>query len=508
MAQRPTNDFNIDPNVTSGTDLANILNRFQDAIDSGNSGPSRPAYLDAGGLWVRDGDPMRLYLYDGTTDRELYNTTDGLVGASQWKDNGDDIYYDAGNVGIGTSLAEETLDVIGSLAVNQATGVYWKNAKRDATNVRLFWNDTVKDARLLSTGGFRVSTGGFTDGDQALMIDNSGNVGIGTDLHANGSKLTVNDGHISVATAESETMRMQSSDTESRVSSSSDLVFRTGGVSSTANERVRIDAAGNVGIGMAPVTRTAKEQLAEWKASFDARLKAEPKADKKAVTLEITDDAFEVMPTEDLVAEWMETRAAGDKLQVDGNGSFSGKVFSNSGRFGRTGQGGLAMSVDILYPAGADLEPNDATMSLGTISAGSHRFKDAHFSGTVTFGQKIIASIGGGFSVGSGGVNIVPCDSSGNTSAHNGKMDLGAPSVKFKDCYLSGSVKALRVIQDGSPVIDAKGLINTLSTLRNATKDETVDVRQALASACDKLIEKFEAIQAEAEKAATMDIDD
>ena len=103
MAQRPTADFNIDPNITSGTDLANILNRFQDAIDSGNSGASRPAYLAAGGLWVREGDPMRLYLYDGTTDRELYNTTDGLVGASQWVDNDDGIYYVDGVVGVGTA---------------------------------------------------------------------------------------------------------------------------------------------------------------------------------------------------------------------------------------------------------------------------------------------------------------------------------------------------------------------------------------------------------------------
>jgi len=102
MAQRPTSDFNIDPNITSGTDLSNILNRFQDAVDSGNSGTSRPAYLDAGGMWVKTGNPMRLYLYDGTNDNELYNTTDGIVDGSQWQDSGNDIYYNDGNVGIGT----------------------------------------------------------------------------------------------------------------------------------------------------------------------------------------------------------------------------------------------------------------------------------------------------------------------------------------------------------------------------------------------------------------------
>ena len=115
MAQRPTADFNIDPNVTSGTDLANILNRFQDAIDSGNSGASRPAYLDAGGLWVQTGNPMRLYLYDGTKDNELYNTTDGIItgiddgteagqltvwDGSQWAPNSS-LKISNGKVGIG-----------------------------------------------------------------------------------------------------------------------------------------------------------------------------------------------------------------------------------------------------------------------------------------------------------------------------------------------------------------------------------------------------------------------
>ena len=51
------------------------------------------------------------------------------------------------------------------------------------------------------------------------------------------------------------------------------------------------------------------------------------------------------------------------------------------------------------------------------------------------------------------------------------------------------------IIQDGSPVIDAKGLIKTLSTLRNATKDETTleGLRDSIGNAIGGLIEKFEA---------------
>lgn len=117
MAQRPTSDFNIDPNITSGTDLSNILNRFQDAVDSGNSGTSRPAYLDAGGMWVKTGNPMRLYLYDGTNDNELYNTTDGIVNGSQWEENGDAIYYNDGHVGVGTEVTTFRFNVKSHQAV-------------------------------------------------------------------------------------------------------------------------------------------------------------------------------------------------------------------------------------------------------------------------------------------------------------------------------------------------------------------------------------------------------
>jgi hypothetical protein len=66
--------------------------------------------------------------------------------------------------------------------------------------------------------------------------------------------------------------------------------------------------------------------------------------------------------------------------------------------------------------------------------------------------------------------------------------------------FLGGTVAAPnitsygQIIQDGSPVIDAKGLISTLSTLRNATKDETTleGMRDALADAIGGLIEGLE----------------
>jgi hypothetical protein len=82
-------------------------------------------------------------------------------------------------------------------------------------------------------------------------------------------------------------------------------------------------------------------------------------------------------------------------------------------------------------------------------------------------------------------------------SARNGNYD-DVDFVTFAkvtgNAVFSGTINSTRVIQDGAPVIDAKGLINTLSTLRNATKDETTleGLRDAIGNAIGGLIEEFE----------------
>ena len=70
MAQILLTDFPIDPTATSGTDLADILNRWHQAGQSGQSGLTRPSGLSAGGLWVQQtaGGGMNLMFYDGVKD--------------------------------------------------------------------------------------------------------------------------------------------------------------------------------------------------------------------------------------------------------------------------------------------------------------------------------------------------------------------------------------------------------------------------------------------------------
>lgn len=75
----------IDPNTKSGTQLAVDLNGFRDAVNSGHSGTTRPAYLPAGGHWVRvvSSTKWDLVLYDGAVDytlRSVNPTTGQKIG--------------------------------------------------------------------------------------------------------------------------------------------------------------------------------------------------------------------------------------------------------------------------------------------------------------------------------------------------------------------------------------------------------------------------------------------
>ncbi len=139
---------------------------------------------------------------------------------------------------------------------------------------------------------------------------------------------------------------------------------------------------------------------------------------------------------------------------------------------------------------------------------------DATFSGAVSASvTKAIPDAGYWKNSGEGtGVRLTSTEiypvNDANSALLPNTISIGSPASNFKDAFFSGTVnsrntRAQRFIQDGSPVIDARGLIETLSTLRTATQDETIDVRQALASACDKLIEKFEAMQ---DQVSTQDI--
>lgn len=64
----------IDPQITSGTELANYLNSWVPAIQSQHSGVARPAYAVEGLLWLdKSGGAAgwKLRFFDGAQDIEI-----------------------------------------------------------------------------------------------------------------------------------------------------------------------------------------------------------------------------------------------------------------------------------------------------------------------------------------------------------------------------------------------------------------------------------------------------
>ena len=116
---------------------------------------------------------------------------------------------------------------------------------------------------------------------------------------------------------------------------------------------------------------------------------------------------------------------------------------------------------------------------------------NATFSGSVTADAMSLAGYCGLRTA--SGTDVVPTDGSG--AGDSDAIDLGSTVYKFKNGYFSGTVYA-----NGSPLTRTRDLIDTLSTLRNATKDETTleGLRDAIGNAVGGLIEKFEAMQNEA----------
>ncbi len=68
----------LNPSTESGTDLAEDLNDFKDAVMSGMTGTSRPIEMTAGGSWIdttNEGSPNFYWIYniyDGTNDIEIF----------------------------------------------------------------------------------------------------------------------------------------------------------------------------------------------------------------------------------------------------------------------------------------------------------------------------------------------------------------------------------------------------------------------------------------------------
>ncbi|MCH1602101.1 MAG: tail fiber domain-containing protein [Luminiphilus sp.] len=402
-------------------------------------------------------------------------------GDSPWEENGNDIYYDDGFVGVGTNEPKQKMHIQdGKLEVRNSTGPAVISLVESEQGLGF----CSAEISVTASGNNRADLTFYTkQGNSGLLprmvIDSNGLVGIGVDdplkrLHVDSAILS---NPVSFANNQDKAYLIAGAANWD----GSTTNWGTFGyqhkikTNSSGSSRITIDTyagemwsmgslgkttfAGPVGIGMTPATfdLTAKEQLSEWKTSFDARLKAEPKADKKAVTLEITDDAFEVMPTEEALAEWMDTRAAGDALQVDGNIIASGKLQvgdTNSSEDARISMAGPANSMSTFQGGRRSIgfkfaNPDGTLMTIssdgdisasGTVSAGKEIYTDfyIHTNAWRSKDQSVGLFMGGS----SSSINPINYRDGGANGTSDNEINLGTPSLRFASAHFGGTVYA------------------------------------------------------------------
>ena len=170
MAQINAADWDIDPTVVDGTELAARLNRLVKSIQSSNSGATRPPGIAAGGIWAKIvGTDISVMLYDGTSDHAIGNLVGGAVS-----------YYSAitqdatNNVGIGgTTTPDAKLTVTGTayskeITLVDAAAVDWDTSLGQVAKLSLGGNRTINAPTKHKAGAFYALAVLQTTGNNTL----------------------------------------------------------------------------------------------------------------------------------------------------------------------------------------------------------------------------------------------------------------------------------------------------------------------------------------------------
>jgi len=146
-----------------------------------NSGNIIVQTADAAGTWTLTlptsaGTSGQVLSTDGAGTTSWINAPSG--GSSQWTTNGNDIYYNTGNVGIGTSTPSSQLDITGFFRSTGLAGV-----PSTGTGVEIFYHNGGQDKSFIQSYSRTSSAFKGMDIEGSFIRLNGlsgGNVGIGT----------------------------------------------------------------------------------------------------------------------------------------------------------------------------------------------------------------------------------------------------------------------------------------------------------------------------------------
>ena len=355
----------------------------------------------------------------------------------------------AESLGIGTSSPSAGIDVVktGSVTV----GNFETDGNSTVTIKRTGASATTSSIIASSGGKTTLASSGYTtfetSGTERLRIDSSGRVGIGTN--------SIVDSQLHLKTESSTNLRIEGGDANSK-----NIVFvkNTGGTQQAkisavgeslyfttgTTERLRIDSSGRVGIGetgMSAYDSDADDLVVKTGGNTGITVRTSSTGTGSIFFSDGTSGAERYQGTiryfHNGNAMTFGTGAA-ERMRIDSSGNLLvGKTSASSATVGfQAGQGGfIAATRASAQPLVLNRTTNDGTIA------------DFRKDGT-TVGS-IGAQGGANLLIGNGDTGIRFAASNNaihpwNTSTlgpRDAAIDLGADSIRFKDLYLSGSVK-------------------------------------------------------------------